>query len=199
MLVSSSLRIPGRVVLVISLLAAGCRTSGKEDDPAPRGALDRLQAMQPSDIAVAPIRDQTNAQRVPLEVFRNAFIETLVERRYSPLAPAYVDANWVNASFKGTPPPDALLVVAVTSWDHSHLFSTGKVEASADITLFEGGDTTGKVLWQLSFQNSVDLGDGRGNPPGAGEDLVPKAVREFAKRALQSLPLRDPAAAHAGK
>jgi hypothetical protein len=146
---------------------------------------------------VAPVRDQTDAQRVPLDVFRRAFVETLIERRYSPLAPDYVDANWVEASFRGTPPPDAVLVIAITAWDPSHLFSTGKVGAGADVTLFEGGDTTGRVLWRRTLKHEVDLGDGRGNPPAVGQDLIPRAVRRFAQEVLSALPMRDPVAAHA--
>jgi hypothetical protein len=192
-------RTPARIlatVALLSLAALGCNTTGAEADEAPvRGALERLSELQPADVAVAPVRDQTNSQRVPLEVFRTAFVESLIERRYSPLAPSYVDSNWVEASFKGTPPPDALLVVAVTSWDPTHLYSTGKVGVTADIVLFEGGDTTGKVLWQRVLEEQVEMGDGRGNPPAAGTDLVPKAVRLFAQKALQALPMRDPVSA----
>ncbi len=196
MLARSTVRILASVLLA-SLTGFACNATRKgEDPPAVRGALARLGELQPTDVAVAPVRDQTDSQRVPLEVFRNAFVETLIERRYSPLAPDYVDANWVEASFKGTPPPDGLLVIAITAWDPTHLFSTGKVAATADIVLFEGGDTTGKVLWQLTLQHEVDLGDGRGNPPAAGQDLIPKAVRQFAQKALHELPMRDPVAAH---
>src|SRR5438094_331620 len=124
MISRSTARILASVVLVSCALVSCSSAPPKADKlPAPRGAVDRLKELQPTDLAVAPIRDQTNTQRVPLELFRSAFIETLVERRYSPLAPSYVDANWVAASFKGTPAPDGVMVVAVTSWDPSHLYS----------------------------------------------------------------------------
>jgi hypothetical protein len=198
MFARSTVRIVG-CVLLLSFSAACASTRSSDEGQKTRGALDRLRELQPTDVAVAPVRDQTNVQRVPLEVFRTAFVESLIERRYSPLAPSYVDANWVEASFRGTPPPDGLLVVAVTAWDPSHLFSTGKVLATADVVLFEGGDTTGRVLWQQTLTHEVDLGDGRGNPPAAGQDLIPVAVRKFAQTALQSLPMRDPVAARAGE
>lgn len=193
-------RTSARLLVPFVLVVAGACTSTKpeEEEPAFRGAVERLNELQPVDIAVAPVRDQTRSQRVPLEVFRTAFIETMIERRYTPLAPGYVDSNWVESSFKGTPPPDALLVVAVTGWDPTRLYSTGRVEARADVVLFEGGDTTGRVLWQRTFEDTVDLGDGRGNPPSAGTDLIPKAVRTFAQRALLELPMRDPVAARGG-
>lgn len=195
MFARSTARILARLLLV-SLPLAACHTTGATSETADvRGELDRLVELQPVDIAVAPVRDQTNAQRVPLEVFRTAFVESLVERHYSPLAPGYVDANWVEASFKGTPPPDGLLVIAVTSWDPTHLYSTGRVAVTAEIVLFEGGDTTGRVLWQRSLEQQVEMGDGRGRPPAAGQDLIPKAIRLFAQEALQALPMRDPVAA----
>ncbi len=185
-------------LLVAAVSSLSCQgTSPVRSEPIPRGALERLQTLQPTDIAVAPIRDQTNAQRVPAELFRTAFIEALVARRYSPLSPSYVDGNWVESSFRGTPPPDGLMVVSVTAWDPSHLYSTGFVAAAVDVVLFEGADTTGKVLWQVSLERQVDLGDGRGHPPAPGQDLVPRAVRMLAEQALKALPVRDPVAAHA--
>lgn len=189
----------GAGLLVLAALAApACLTPTefREDPAETRGSLELLERVQPADIAVAPIRDQTNAQRVPGELFRTAFVDALVARRYSPLSLAYVDGNWVESSFRGTPPPDALLVVAVTRWDPSHLYSTGAVSAAADVVLFEGGDTTGKVLWQITLERSIDLGDGRGHPPAPGQDLIPRAVRLFAREALAELPVRDPIAAH---
>jgi hypothetical protein len=192
-------RIPARLLLLSSIvLTSACTATVPQDEESndPR-EFKRLVALQPSDVAVAPIRDRTSTQRVPLDLFRDAFVNTLIERRYSPLAPGYVDANWVEASFKGTPPPDALLVVSVTSWDASHLYSTGLVEVAADVALFQGGDTTGTVLWQSSERRDVDMGDGRGNPPPPSQDLIPLAVRTFAQQTLKGLPARDPVAAHA--
>lgn len=186
--------------LVLALAGSACgttRTSVGEEPQGVSGASERLVELQPAEIAVAPIRDQTDAQRVPLEVVRTAFVESLVERRYSPLATRYVDANWLEASFKGTPLPDAVLVIAVTAWDPNHLYSTGKVELSADVSLFEGGDTTGHVLWQRTFQGAVDMGPAPGKAPAPGEDMLPRAVRMLAQKALSALPMRDPAAAHA--
>ena len=196
-------RHPVRKVLgffVLALVGSACTTThsvGEEEPKGVFGASERLAELQPAEIAVAPIRDQTDAQRVPREVLRTAFVESLVERRYSPLATRYVDANWLEAAFKGTPLPDAVLVVAVTAWNPNHLYSTGKVTLAADVSLFEGGDTTGHVLWQRSFQGEVDMGPTPGKAPAPGEDLIPRAVRKLAQEALAALPMRDPALAHA--
>ena len=192
-------RHPVRIVagLLLAILSA-CQTSRtKEEAPPVQGALERLAELQPSDVAVAPVLDRTDGQRVPLDLFRGAFVESLIERRYSPLSTSYVDANWIEASFKGTPPPDALLLVSVTAWDPTHLFSNGQVSATAEARLYEGGDSTGRLLWQTTLAHVVDLSDGRGHPPTGGTDWIPVAVRKFAQKALQALPMRDPRAVHA--
>lgn len=183
---------------LLVLLTPACITPFEQvaDPTEVGGSPEELARLQPADIAVAPIRDQTNARRVPVDLFRTAFVDALVARRYSPLALSYVDGNWVESSFRGTPPPDGLLVVAVTAWDPSHLYSTGIVHAAADVVLFEGGDTTGRVLWQLTLERDLDLGNGPGQPPAPSQELIPKSVRLFAREALEELPLRDPVAAH---
>jgi hypothetical protein len=187
--------------LLLALAGSACGTTyssvAEEEPQGISGASERLGELQPAEIAVAPIRDQTDAQRVPLAVVRTAFVESLLERRYSPLSTHYVDANWMEASFKGTPLPDAVLVIAVTAWNPNHLYSTGKVELTADVSLFEGGDTTGHVLWQRSYKGDVDMGPAPGKPPAPGQDLLPRAVRKLAQDALSALPMRDPVAAHA--
>ena len=69
--------------------------------------------------------------------------------------------------------------------------------ATAEAMLYEGGDTTGRVLWRTTLAHVVDLSDGRGQPPTGGTDWIPVAVRKFAQKALQALPMRDPRAVHA--
>ena len=179
------------------LVACGSTSNGRSgEQTVVHGSLAALRANPPADIAVAPVRNQTGRDDVPLELFRQAVAETLVERLYSPLALDYVDGNWVDSSFRGTPAPDALLVVAITAWDPSHLYSSGIVKAAGDLILFEGGDTTGTALWALSIERSLDLGDGRGAPPAPSERLIPEATRRFAREALALLPERDAVAAH---
>ena len=107
---------------------------------------------------MAPIRNQSGNEDVPVELIREAFASTLIDRLYSPLGLDYVDVNWVDSSFGGTPAPDALLVVALTEWDDMHLYSTGIVSAAADLFLFEGGSTTGAHLWGLTLRREIDVG-----------------------------------------
>ena len=161
-----------------------------------RGSDDLLARAQPADVALVPIRNQTEREDVPLELFREAFATELVDRLYSPLDFTYVDGNWVESSFGGTPAPDALMVVTITGWDPGRLYSTGAVEVTGELLLVEGGSTTGTPLWGLSLHRSIDLGDGRGNPPAPAGHHIGEAVRTFAREALALLPERDPVQAH---
>jgi len=186
-----------RLLPALALLAA-CQLPqeppGKGDKI--RGSRELLEKLQPADIAVAPIRNQTGDPSLPSADLRRGFAQALVGRLYSPLDLSYVDANWVEASFGGTPAPDALLVVAVTKWDPSHLYSTGEVYSTAEMFLFEGGSTTGTPLWGITYQAKASLGDGHGNPPLPSPDLVPRAARILAAEFLSTLPERDAVAAH---
>jgi len=164
-----------------------------------RGSIDRVEEFQPTDIAVAPVRNQSGRDDLPVVAFRQAFARELINRLYSPLALEYVDTNWVESSFAGTPAPDALLVVAITEWNPDHLYSNGKVDVAADLYLFQGGSTTGTPMWGLNLRRSVDLGDGRGNPPTPSDHLRTRAVQLFAQEALAELPERDPLAVTAQK
>lgn len=187
------------LVLVLGVLgAAACEAATPRPPGAAqvRGELDRLQLRQPADVAVPPVRDQTGRDGVPRELVREAFQEALVDRLYSPLDSAYVDANWVESSFRGTPPPDALLLIEIDRWDPSRLYSSGVVQIGGDVVLFEGSDTTGRVLWSLRLDRAVDLSQGRTGPPAPSAALIPEAVRRYAREALERLPARDPVAAH---
>ena len=194
---------PARLLLLglLPVSLAACTALEEVQNPETtefRGTPGRMEEVQPSDIAVAPIRNQTGRD-LPADLFREAFAAELINRLYSPLALDYVDDNWVESSFAGTPAPDALLVVAITEYDPDHLYSSGIVTVGADLYLFEGGSTTGSPLWGLNLLRRIDMGDGRGNPPTPSDHLRPKAIKLFAAAALAELPERDPLAAEAAQ
>ena len=195
------LRPPSRALglaLVLGLCLPACETPSPGTTKEIRGDLDRLERRQPADVAVAPVRDRTGRDTVPRELVRTAFEEALVERLYSPLDSEYVDRNWIDTSFRGTPSPDALMLVVIETYDPSRLYSSGRVTLGGEVVLFEGADTTGAVLWSRAVREEIDLSRGRGGPPTPSETHIPEAVRRFAARALAQLPERDPVAAHDG-
>ena len=187
----------GLLLATLATLAASsaCATSSSG---APRnyGSAEILHRLQPGDIAVAPLRNQSGNPDLPHELLRESLSKALLARLYSPLDLGYVDGNWIESSFRGTPAPDALLVIVVNRWDTDDLFTTGGIEAGADLFLFEGGATTGTLLWASNTQTTIDMRRGRATPPGPSPHLIPEAAELFAAKALESLPVRDPLAAH---
>lgn len=152
-----------------------------------------LEVRQPADIALAPLRNQSGRGEVPLEGLRSAFQGELVRRLYSPLGLAFVDAHWDEASFAGAPPPDALLMIAITGWDESGLRSRGVLKAEAELRLYEGGSPEGPLLWGGRVARRVDLNLSEGQV-GLLKELRPKAIKAFAAQVLAELPERDPTA-----
>ena len=180
--------------LALALLASCASTWEKK--PVLYGSPEALAQLQPGDIAIAPLRNQSGNQKLPWEDLRESFGTALLEGLYSPLDSEYVDGNWVESSFRGTPAPDALLVIAMHRWDTEELFVSGEIEAEAELFLFEGGTTTGTLLWGTTIKTELDMKDGRTTAPGPSPQLIPKATLRFARLALESLPARDPLAAH---
>ncbi len=187
-------RVPRFFTLGSLLLAlGGCKSQTPSVELAPvQGESDLLLRRQPADIAVAPVQNLTEDEGAPTDLLRECLAQALVEKLYSPLDLEYVDGNWIESSFRGTPAPDGLLVVSLKRWDTSRLFSVGRVEAAADVYLYEGGSAAGTLYWGTPVECSIDLSDGRGVPRGPFSALVPEAARRFAIQALSMLPKRDP-------
>lgn len=184
----------GGLALLGSAFLMACASTPR--GPTVFGDPERLAELQPGDIAVAPIRNEAGHGKLPWEELRGAFEVALLERLYSPLSSEYVDGNWVESAFRGTPAPDALLVVAMERWDTDRLYQDGIIEAGAQVLLFEGGDATGPLLWGMKVREDLDMRQGRSTPPGPSPRLIPEAAKAFARRALAGLPNRDPQAAH---
>lgn len=182
-------------VLVLSLLVS-CQGMGSKNVFGNRTELigtSRVEQLQPADIAVLAVRNQTTFEELPVDGFRQAFHDGLVERLYSPLDLNYVDGNWVESSFRGSVPPDAVLAVTITHWSTGDLMGYGILEVGAELRLFAGGSVSGTPLWAAQVDRKVQVITG--NPPFSplGE-LAAKGVTDFARDALAVLPERDPLA-----
>ncbi len=158
-------------------------------------APDRLASVQPGDIAVLPVHNQTELEDLPVEALREAFHDGLVDRLYSPLDLAFVDAHWTESSFRGETPPDAVLVVSLNHWSTGALSGHGILEVGAELRLFQGGTSAGPLLWSAQIDREVRVITG--HPPyGPSEELIARGIEEYARQALAVLPERDPLAAH---
>ncbi len=175
--------------------ASACQFRGPQPAPnrvEPLGG-SGLAALQPGDIALAPLRNQTGRTDLPLDELRRAFYEGLIDRLYSPLELAYVDSHWQESAFAGAPPPDGLLVISLTEWDTRQLRSLGILLAAAELRLFEGGSTEGPMLWGAHVHRKIDLGV-HPEEHSLLRDLLPEVIQAFAQATLLELPERDAAA-----
>ncbi|MEX1025350.1 MAG: hypothetical protein WD226_09755 [Planctomycetota bacterium] len=158
-------------------------------------AAEGLERLQPADIAVAPIENLTGVEGLPSEAVRAALAEALVQRLYTPLALDYVDAHWVDASFRGSAAPDATLLIKILGWNDSGLTSKGELAAEVELKLVEGGTADGRVLWGRRMQRVVDVASGGRRPAGLWRDLFPAAARALATEFMTELPERNLASA----
>jgi hypothetical protein len=181
-------------------LAAGCENLPKRGEPRYTTKLlgpDSIESIQPADVAVVEVRNQSGQKEVPTDELLRAFYEGLIERLYSPLDLAYVDRHWAESSFVGERQPDAVLVVAITGWDASRLVSTGKVTAEGEVRLYRGGATGGDSIWGVFLRRELAITSGlESRPAGPQSSFVGRAADAFAREALQHLPERDPTSVH---
>lgn len=176
----------------LTLLAQACNATAKP----PRGsdnaglAAGRLAEVNPTDIAVLPIRNRTGKQ-LPLEQMRASFQAGLVRLRYSPLALDYVDQHRaVEAAYTpGQLGEQAALQVTITGWDDSRWDTHSRLIVDADVYLLDA--TVGEALWGGHVTRRVDMA---AEVPAAAQEvtLFSRAVDVFVGDVLASIPPRDP-------
>lgn len=184
-------------VLALALFAAlGCSSV----NPLPKGAdnpdlhVGRLKQVNPLEIAVLPVTNNTGKDDLPLERMREDFYKGLVRRYYTPLALSFVDQKTaVEASYTpGELQENAVLQVFLTSWDDSRWTANGEVTIEGDVFLLDvSNPTTSQALWGGRFSRRVSMSLDRASSP-TDADLKNRAVDRFVEDVLASLPVRDP-------
>ncbi|MFT5288860.1 MAG: hypothetical protein ACI8QS_000765 [Planctomycetota bacterium] len=155
---------------------------------------DLITDLAPTDVLIAPLRNQTEREDVPVDLLRAALHDNLVERLYSPLDLKYTDSYWVESTFTGEDPPEAILVASITHWSTSGLSGQGTLEIGVDLRIFRGGSTAGEAIWAGQVNRILNVVEG-GHPPfGPEEELVERGALLWAQEALSVLPERDPLA-----
>jgi len=170
------------VAPVLALVA--CVAPTKDDPIESTGYLpgSGLDAVQPADIAVAPVRIRMqDGTGVPTDALRDALYLGLIERLYSPLP-----LDWVD----GGGDSDATLKVTVIGWDTSNIKYDGTVVARAEASMVRGGDT----LWSVELTRRVNDDKG-GSARTVVDEAIAASVSSFAGEILALLPERDPLAA----
>ncbi len=159
-------------------------------------SVGRLSTVRPVEVVVPPIRDATGDGTLPLAELRAAFQRGLVQRRYTPLALAFVDNNIgvAEASYRpGALGEQAVLDVTVTGWDLSRWRSHATLTVDIDIWMLDATDPDlAKALWGGHVTREVDLSRERSNYL-SDEELTRRALAVAVEGILASLPPRDDA------
>jgi len=142
---------------------------------------------QCADIAVEPIVNCTPTTTASTVVLRDALAQALVKRRYSPLAPAYVDARAREAS-SSEAPPDARLEIVVDRWDERLLAQQGSLFVGATVRMLPGQGEG--ELWSASLVRRLELGP-LANMPRTRAGVCDKAMAQFAPYVAELLPVRS--------
>lgn len=116
-----------------------------------------LTALNPADIAVAPVEFAAEGIDAPERMLREVVAEALVKRRYSPLALDFVDSRVIDASYRyGTVGEEAVCQIVVHEWDE-RLWSTGRVlRVDVELRMIDPRDPTGRALWSARYPGQID-------------------------------------------
>ena len=172
--------------------AAGCQSP--KLPPRDIGLASRgIERVQPRDIVVLPLANETGRADLPMDDLRRAFHRGLVTRRYSPLSLDYVDARIGGAAVPASYAPGQLdeggvLRVSITSWDDSRWDGRSRLTIGANVELL---GENGALLWGGDTQLEVDMILEEGAFP-TQRALLKGATERFAEKVLVSLPARDP-------
>lgn len=203
----------GAAATLAAGLLAGCaataagpieRTPYTEPLPADEGLASAAAAagVHPADVWIQPVRDQSTGRGAPVGALRDELYRRLVDRLYTPIALGWGDAQLAEAAADGLRFPteaigaDAVLEVAVLTWDAGALERAGTVFAEVEVRLIDPRPATPTQLWgrRVARRLALDAARLRQSTVGELEDL---AARQLAREVLALLPQRDPVRAAA--
>lgn len=154
-----------------------------------------LRQMNPLEVAVLPVQNNTGKADLPLDVLRGDLYQVLLQRYYTPLALTFVDqqVGVAEASYvPGTLQEDAVMQMFLTKWDDTNWQSRAELVIEGDIYLLDVSDPDPtRALWGGRFSRRVSVANERASASNAA-DLMNRAVDRFVDQILASLPVRDP-------
>lgn len=180
----------------------GSRDGDGDGDEASAGeaaAPGPLEALQPADLFVAPVGDQSDAFAAPLTTLRQALYRGLPARAYSPISLEWADARLAERTSEGrislaeagaAIAADAILEVRLLFWDESALESDGIVGARLEARLVDP-NAPDTLLWGYRIGRVVDIGELSARR-ATRDALVARVAEELARELLALLPERDP-------
>jgi len=181
---------------LLAVVSSGCAASHKVKGADNEGlSTGRLSAVNPLEVVVPRIENQSAAPGLPLDAMRAKFHAGLIKLRYTPLALEYVDrsAAAVEAGYRpGALGEQATLRVVLTGWDDSLWKSRSRLVIDADVYLLDASEPElTRALWGGHVTRTIDLAQQAAALPTAGA-LMDRAVGEFVDGVLASLPARNP-------
>jgi hypothetical protein len=152
-----------------------------------------LAQVNPLDVVVLPIQNNTGRTGLPLAELRRAFHAGLVRQKYSPLSLEFVDERAVEAAYTpGTLEEQAILQVIINGWDDSQVRTMSRLQVQAEVYLLDPRNPDPRQpLWGGKVDRRVDLAQNTAAiaSPKAFMDM---AVQQFTDDVLASLPPRNP-------
>lgn len=214
---SQVFRTAGGVLVLAAVISAltltACQTTprlaGRDTQVLAQG---RLAALNPADIAVAPVILASADITAPLYHIRRGAQYGLATRLYSPLSSEIVDQSigggigagpnggtaqasytpsTVNASYvPGDLAEDAVLEIFIERWDASNWDIRRSVDVAIEVRMIDPRDPTGPELWAARIDRKFDFTgtiETRTAGPKATQDACNKIFREL----MAKLPARD--------
>lgn len=180
------------LVLAVSFASCGPTRPPRGLDN-PEIIVGSLEQVNPLDIVVLPIQNNTGREGLPLAQLRQAFHAGLVRQRYSPLSLDFVDSKVVEAAYTpGALEEQAIMQVFVNSWDDSQWRSMSRLHVQAEVYLLDSRNPDPRQpLWGGKVDRRIDLANATPGLPNSAAALN-RAVEQFAQDVLASLPPRDP-------
>jgi len=192
-------QLPSFAPLCLLALVATASFSSCGPTRPPRGldnpdlVVGSLAQVNPLDIVVLPIQNNTGREGLPLTELREAFHAGLVRQKYSPLSLTFVDARVVEAAYTpGDLNEQAILQVFVNNWDDSQWRSMSRLHVQAEVYLLDSRNPDPRQpLWGGKVDRRVDIATATPGLPNSAAALN-HAVDEFVQSVLASLPPRNP-------
>ena len=215
---SQVFRTAGGVLVLAAVISAltltACRTTprlaGRDTQVLVQG---RLAALNPADIAVAPVILASADIEAPIKHIRRGAQFGLATRLYSPLSSQVVDQSisgggnpggnpdgeaptvftpsTVNASYvPGDLAEDAVLEIFIERWDSTNWDIRRSVDVAIEVRLVDPRDPTGPELWAARIDRKFDFTSSIGTRT-AGPKATQAACDKIFRELMAKLPIRN--------
>lgn len=204
-------RTAGGVLVLAAVISAltltACQTTprikGRDTQVLAQG---RLAALNPTDIAVAPVILASADISAPVDHIRRGAQYSLATRLYSPLSADIVDQSigggvdagpltftpgTVNASYvPGDLAEDAVLEIFVERWDSTNWDIRRSVDVAIEVRMIDPRDPTGPELWAARIDRKFDFTSSIETRIG-GSKATQVACNKIFRELMAKLPVRD--------